>query len=353
MSKEKNFLHFVHDFSLLWTDFLLRGTRYFEVDYVHIYEPNRKAQFSFLTKSGLDKAALIGKELIFDNKDWQLIFDNTEKGFGRINFENIRESIAKNDDMVELNNIIGILKDEIINLANVYFLCEEPTLKYLEDRREERGVVDILNYIGQFKLRAHKVMSLLEELFELVTEKVCERVGADYNDCVFLLVSELQEAMLQGGIDKYKDKIKIRKAGYVYKKEDGVWQVLVGDKFLKHKNEFWELESGELIEGRVAYKEQDKVVGRVKLHVSSSKTQKFAKDEIVVAGMTNPQLVPYLKSVKGVITDEGGLVCHAAIISRELKIPCIVGAQTATRVLQDGDMVEMDMNSGIIRKIDK
>ena len=62
---------------------------------------------------------------------------------------------------------------------------------------------------------------------------------------------------------------------------------------------------------------------------------------------------PYIKKAKGIITDEGGITCHAAIISRELKIPCVVGTKVATQVLKDGDEVELNADEGIIRIISK
>ena len=73
-------------------------------------------------------------------------------------------------------------------------------------------------------------------------------------------------------------------------------------------------------------------------------------DEILVAGMTNPAMVVMLEKVKGIVTDEGGATCHAAIISRELGIPCIVGTKHATEWLKDGDLIELDADSGIVRR---
>jgi len=51
------------------------------------------------------------------------------------------------------------------------------------------------------------------------------------------------------------------------------------------------------------------------------------------------------------VTDEGGVTCHAAIIAREMNKPCIIGTKVATKVLKDGDMVEVDGDEGIIRKL--
>ena len=65
--------------------------------------------------------------------------------------------------------------------------------------------------------------------------------------------------------------------------------------------------------------------------------------------MTSPDYVPAMKRASGIITDEGGLLSHAAIISREFSKPCIIGTKIATRVLKDGDFVEIDANKGIVR----
>ena len=76
------------------------------------------------------------------------------------------------------------------------------------------------------------------------------------------------------------------------------------------------------------------------------------KGDIIIAPMTRPEYVPLMEKASGIITDEGGITCHAAIISRELNIPCIIGTQVATEILKDGDIVEINANEGIVRKID-
>lgn len=66
---------------------------------------------------------------------------------------------------------------------------------------------------------------------------------------------------------------------------------------------------------------------------------------------THPNYLPAMKIAKAFITNEGGMICHAAIVARELNKPCIVGTKIATKVLKDGDLIEVNANSGIIRKI--
>ncbi len=75
----------------------------------------------------------------------------------------------------------------------------------------------------------------------------------------------------------------------------------------------------------------------------------FKDGEILLAPSTNPALIPLMKKSAGIITDEGGLLCHAAIISRELHIPCIIGTQIATKILKNGDEVLLDADNGIIK----
>ncbi|MDD5295220.1 MAG: PEP-utilizing enzyme, partial [Patescibacteria group bacterium] len=63
------------------------------------------------------------------------------------------------------------------------------------------------------------------------------------------------------------------------------------------------------------------------------------------------EYTPYIKKALGLVTDFGGINSHAAVISREFKKPCIVGTKTATQVLKDGDLIEMNADEGIVTKL--
>lgn len=75
----------------------------------------------------------------------------------------------------------------------------------------------------------------------------------------------------------------------------------------------------------------------------------FKEGEILVTGMTSPEYIILMKKAKAIITDHGGFTSHAAIVSRELSVPCIVGTKIATQVLKDGDLVEVDADKGIVK----
>lgn len=101
--------------------------------------------------------------------------------------------------------------------------------------------------------------------------------------------------------------------------------------------------------GNIACK--GKVRGVVKLVASKNDFIKVKLGDVLVTSMTTPEMVPIMKNAVAFITDEGGVTCHAAIISREMKKPCIIGTKIATKVLKDGDMVEVDAEKGIVKII--
>lgn len=98
-----------------------------------------------------------------------------------------------------------------------------------------------------------------------------------------------------------------------------------------------------------------KTAGRARLVQSTDINQllkdlkRFRKGDILVTWMTQPNMVPIARKASAIIADEGGITSHAAVIARELKIPCIVGVKYATKVLHDGDEIEVDADLGIVR----
>ena len=90
------------------------------------------------------------------------------------------------------------------------------------------------------------------------------------------------------------------------------------------------------------------VTGSVKIILKESDVKNFVPGEILVSYMTMPVFISAMKKAAAFVTDEGGITCHAAIISRELNKPCVIGTKVATQVLKDGDLVEVDANRGVV-----
>ncbi len=88
--------------------------------------------------------------------------------------------------------------------------------------------------------------------------------------------------------------------------------------------------------------------GPVRVLDAPSDGDRFVDGEVLVATTTSPDWVPVMRRAAAVVTDSGGRTCHAAIVARELGIPCVVGTHTATSTLHDGDVVVVDGQAGVV-----
>ncbi|NYZ74721.1 phosphoenolpyruvate synthase, partial [Candidatus Micrarchaeota archaeon] len=88
--------------------------------------------------------------------------------------------------------------------------------------------------------------------------------------------------------------------------------------------------------------------GNVRIVADLKELYRVKEGDILVTAMTSPDFVPAMKRAAGIVTDEGGMTCHAAIVSRELGIPCIVGTRKATALLEDGEAVTVDARHGVV-----
>jgi len=90
------------------------------------------------------------------------------------------------------------------------------------------------------------------------------------------------------------------------------------------------------------------ITGKVSLILDSSQCTKMKKGNILVTEMTDPLYMPAIRKAKAIITDIGGLLCHAAITAREMKIPCIVNTKKATKGLKNGQKITINATKGEI-----
>ncbi len=135
----------------------------------------------------------------------------------------------------------------------------------------------------------------------------------------------------------------------------GKTNVFIGNQARGIIKEIMKQEKGEQfkvideIKGLTAY--SGKVKGTVKVVAVVKDMKKVKPGDILVSPATNPDLIVAMKKAAAFVTDMGGVISHAAIVSRELKKPCIVGTKIATKVLKDGDLVEVDADKGVVKII--
>ena len=134
---------------------------------------------------------------------------------------------------------------------------------------------------------------------------------------------------------------------------NGEMQVLVREPALSYylgkikKTTKGKTKEERLIKGIVASPGTTK--GKAKIVLSDKEIFKIKKNDILVTPMTTPEYASIFNKISAIITDEGGITCHAAIVSRELSLPCIIGTKVATQVLKDGNLIELDTNRGVVK----
>jgi pyruvate,water dikinase len=83
----------------------------------------------------------------------------------------------------------------------------------------------------------------------------------------------------------------------------------------------------------------DWVYGTVRIVNTPADMKNMTKGDILVSAATTPDILPAMKLAGAIVTDQGGITCHAAIVSRELNLPCLIGTKYATKIFKDGDKV--------------
>jgi phosphoenolpyruvate synthase/pyruvate phosphate dikinase len=115
------------------------------------------------------------------------------------------------------------------------------------------------------------------------------------------------------------------------------------------KSQKQEQHSASEIKGVCAF--PGKIKGTAKIVRNKTMLNKIQPGDILIAPMTFPDFIPAMEKAAAFVTDEGGILCHAAIVSRELKKPCVIGTKIATKVFKDDESIEIDAEKGIVRKI--
>lgn len=187
--------------------------------------------------------------------------------------------------------------------------------------------------------------------FHLLLWETARRYKLKADDLEWLWGPEVKNILVNGKRPDYQE-IARRRRGVAALVSFNSFKVWSGIKAIELRKKSVKETAGQIKEFTGVGATVGKVTGRVKVCAGAQEAlAKIKKNDILVCPMTLPDYVPAMKKAKAIITDEGGITCHAAIISRELRIPCIVGTKIATQVLKDGDKVEIDAEKGTVKLI--
>lgn len=220
---------------------------------------------------------------------------------------------------------------------------------YIKWMKLTKFETDLIAYDGK-KIKKYLKYSILYELPNKKSIHLITMKGNLISLDDFLVHCREEEAGIEKGVyllevikdlQKASEKKKDKKSALLAKK------ILKKYKFLTLKKQ----KKPKIFSGKIKGKGicGGKITGRVKLiRKRGNKDIDIKKGAILVTKMTSPEFVIFVSKIKGIITDEGGRLCHAAILAREFGIPCVIGTGIATKVINDGDLVEIDADRGIV-----
>ena len=206
--------------------------------------------------------------------------------------------------------------------------------------------------IGFMRQYSAEINSLLGYKALPFLQKTANRLGLTYTEMLSLTPLEVNDFLR-------KEKVGLKKM--IQKRQQGYVLASVQDKeiVIDNPTEVSEFLHSFVPKADTTLKEIKGTMassgyarGQARIILSFDDFKKMKSGDILLTTMTTPDFVPLMQKSAAIVTDIGGLLSHAAILSREFNIPCVIGTKIATQIFHDGDLVEVDANKGVVRKID-
>ena len=251
-----------------------------------------------------------------------------------------------------------------VNLKEKDFEKEKEELKgkqkrILDKKPEVRELIELIDKVAFSRMWIKSYWAGTDLYLIPLFEEIAKRVEISAEDIwMNYLLDEVRELLMEGKNLDEKE-ISKRKQCFVGYWKEGSINYYSGEEAEKvaerELGPLYKVEITNKIKGVSANPGKVKGIVRI-LEVNNvlrarELRRNFEKGEILVTQMTQPNIMDIASKAGGIITDEGGMLSHAAIISRELRVPCIVGTSSATQILKDGDLVEVDADKGVVKKI--
>lgn len=246
------------------------------------------------------------------------------------------------------------LSEELQRINLQAGVAAETKKKLFEELEVDAKHQKLFELFGKFmasKWHRRNAQILALSRMENLLKEIGDRFGLSLWSVRVCAWREVEEMLLEGkGVSEQE--MRQRAQHFVFYVEKNNSLVFTGEEALL----FDELVGPKLPQGEVRELKGQagclgKATGRVRILKRAEDVHKFQQGEVLVAIATDPDIVPAMKRAAAIVTEQGGVTSHAAIVSREFNIPCVIGAKIATKVFRDGDLVEVDANKGVVRKL--
>jgi len=212
-----------------------------------------------------------------------------------------------------------------------------------------------MSYCGYIRQAGAEYFFMLSEKAQPYLKAIGKKFGLNYMEFLFQRDVEILEA-LNGNLDakalmaNVKRRQKMNIVLFAGKGQEVLFSEEPADIEILKREMIPKADKAEKeIKGQVGNK--GKYTGPVKIIMDTHDFAKMQTGDVLVSTMTTPDFVVLMHKAGAIVTDIGGMLCHAAIVSREINKPCVIGTKFATQILKDGDMVEVDADKGVVRII--
>lgn len=277
-----------------------------------------------------------------------LLIKKMQKTFDR-NKKLVEEAKKEKDCFKTLKDLLSIYP-EVISQMGFY----NSIMRHVKDNQERAGKLDNpASFIAKDKdVVADLIYTEIEPLIEKCTNKIGKTYKIDGDLLRYTTLKEFKEYIKKKRISTRKiAELSKRRKNYLFLVSGGKEYITSDKKIIDSVcKEFIDIKRDvNILKGATAY--PGKVVGKVYKVFHGVKVSK--PGYVLVTTITKPEDTPLLRKFAAIITNEGGILSHIAIVAREFKIPSVMSTKIATKVLKDGDLVEVDANKGVIRIIRK
>ncbi|MCL5093600.1 MAG: PEP-utilizing enzyme [Patescibacteria group bacterium] len=243
-------------------------------------------------------------------------------------------------------------KEFLKEVNNYKTKVKQGIAKYISELKLNKKQIKLIELLDQaiiFQDVRKKYNLIATHYLEQFLKELSKRYDISVRDLKWLLPEEIEK--VANGED-LRDLIEKRKHITTALCSLGKLEISIQNKASKINQEFnkAEFEKSVNLQGTVACTSTNRYFrGIAKVVLSPREGEKLQKDEILVTTMTTPDYVAIIKRSGAIITDIGGVTCHAAVVAREFGIPCIVGTGNATKSIKDGDILELHNLRGTVK----
>jgi len=310
---------------------------------------------NFITKYNISLHAII-KEIQKQKK----LVDQIEKGnFDKVhNYPNISKKIKtflKKFSWINMLHHQGKLIDFKTLMSEIRHTLNFSLPKTTkENSRTVSEDVWFLRYFIFLRTHLSESNAYADAKIKPALEILGKKFDLKYDDITFLTEKEIITLIAKSQLDTTKEQIHNRQQnGYACINLNNTYSFIEGQELQTLYSFYHKFSAKEKLDHITELKgitgNKGFVIGTAKIIQNVKEFNKLNPGDILVANSTTPNYVPIMTKAAAFLTDEGGITNHAAIISRELNKPCIVGLKHATKVFQDGDLLEVNADDGIVK----